>query len=85
MPTTIASKVDYARYLEIERETNTKHEYRSGEVVAFAGGTMNHSRLATTFMKLLFLAEARGEHECDLLNSDHKLYIPTLDFVCYPV
>lgn len=32
-------------YLRIERDSTEKHEYRDGEIVAMAGGTVAHSRI----------------------------------------
>lgn len=41
-----AQRVSYAEYLAFERNAETKHEFVDGSVVAMAGGTPEHSRLA---------------------------------------
>jgi Uma2 family endonuclease len=35
----------HAEYLELERASPTKHEFRNGEIFAMAGGTPEHARL----------------------------------------
>lgn len=40
-------------YLEIERQSRIRHEYRRGLVYAMAGGTDNHDRIAFNFLKLV--------------------------------
>jgi Uma2 family endonuclease len=45
----------FAEYLEIERRSReVKHEYIAGEIFAMAGGSVEHSALASTFAGLLF-------------------------------
>lgn len=40
-------------YLNIERQSPIRHEYRRGLVYAMAGGTDNHDRIAFNFLKLI--------------------------------
>jgi Uma2 family endonuclease len=40
-------------YLEIERQSKTRHEYRCGLVYAMAGGSDNHDRIAFNLLKLI--------------------------------
>jgi Uma2 family endonuclease len=40
-------------YLDIERQSQIRHEYRRGLVYAMAGGTDNHDRIAFNFLKLI--------------------------------
>jgi len=40
-------------YLDIERQSPVRHEYRYGLVYAMAGGTDNHDRIAFNFLKLI--------------------------------
>jgi Uma2 family endonuclease len=40
-------------YLDIERQSQVRHEYRRGLVYAMAGGTDNHERIAFNFLKLI--------------------------------
>jgi Uma2 family endonuclease len=40
-------------YLDIERQSKIRHEYRYGLVYAMAGGTDNHDRIALNFLKII--------------------------------
>lgn len=40
-------------YLDIERQSQIRHEYRYGLVYAMAGGTDNHDRIAFNVLKLI--------------------------------
>ena len=40
-------------YLEIEKQSQIRHEYRRGLVYAMAGGTDNHDRLALNLLNLI--------------------------------
>jgi Uma2 family endonuclease len=40
-------------YLDIEYQSQIRHEYRRGLVYAMAGGTDNHDRIAFNFLKLI--------------------------------
>lgn len=40
-------------YLDIERQSQIRHEYRRGLVYAMAGGTDNHDRIAFNLLKLI--------------------------------
>ncbi len=37
------------KYLEIEETSESKNEYRDGEIVPIAGGTTNHNEIALNF------------------------------------
>ncbi|WP_442786452.1 Uma2 family endonuclease [Leptothoe sp. PORK10 BA2] len=45
--------VDVLPYLDIERDSPVRHEYRRGLVYAMAGGTDNHDRIAFNLLKLI--------------------------------
>ncbi|MDJ0580044.1 Uma2 family endonuclease [Crocosphaera sp.] len=40
-------------YLDMERQSQIRHEYRRGLVYAMAGGTDNHDRIAFNLLKLI--------------------------------
>ena len=40
-------------YLDLERQSPIRHEYRRGLVYAMAGGTDNHDRIAFNFLKII--------------------------------
>ncbi|WP_017663045.1 Uma2 family endonuclease [Baaleninema simplex] len=45
--------IDPKEYLEIERQSQIRHEYRRGLVYAMAGGTDNHDRITFNFLKFI--------------------------------
>lgn len=72
----------FAEYLEIEAVSReVKHEYVGGEIFAMAGGSVEHSALATAFVGLLF-AHLRGG-ECRPHGSDLRISIPAADVATY--
>ena len=79
-------------YLAGERCAKRKHEYVDGVVYAMAGGTVQHSRIASNATVALG-AQLRG-HRCQAFNSDIKVrvrlsrgtrfYYPDVSVVCQP-
>lgn len=58
-------------YLELERNNpNTRYEYLDGEVLAMAGGTIDHGRIALNVAKWL---DNRLQHPCHVHTSDIKV------------
>lgn len=79
----------YAEYLAFEQVTEDRHEFFDGEILAMAGGTFAHTRIATNaLLGLARLAEA----PCAVFNSDLRIRIegsglatyPDASFVCDP-
>ncbi len=72
----------FEEYLDIEtRSAAIKHEYVAGEVYAMAGGSVEHSALATTLSGLL-LAHLRGG-PCRPHGSDLRIRIESEDVATY--
>ncbi len=79
-------------YLAGEQIAKRKHEYVDGVVYAMAGGTVQHSRIASNATGTLH-AQLRG-HKCEAFNSDMKVrvrlrrgtrfYYPDVSVVCPP-
>ena len=79
-------------YLAGERVAKRKHEYVDGVVYAMAGGTVQHSRIASNATVALG-SQLRG-HQCEAFNSDMKVrvrlsrgtrfYYPDVSVVCQP-
>lgn len=61
-------KLSYAEYLEQEAHSEVRHEFFDGEIFAMAGGTPEHSRLATVIGAALELQ--RGDRPCIPFNAD---------------
>jgi len=82
MRAALRPRFTFAEYLEIEAlSREIKHEYIGGEVFAMAGGSVEHSALATTVIGLLF-AHLRGS-PCQPHGSDLQLRIPAADVATY--
>ena len=75
-------RMTYGQYLELERTSETKHEYLRGEVFAMAGGTPEHARLAANIIGELGAA-LRGR-PCSVFTSDARVRIEATDRATYP-
>jgi Uma2 family endonuclease len=69
-------------YLAWEEQQDLKYEYVGGEVRAMTGGTINHGRIAVSFMGLLIPHLQGGS--CLVLNSDVKVSIKQCSDYVYP-
>lgn len=78
-PTSIVS---IQEYLERERASKEKHEYWWGEVIAMAGGTFDHSRVATNVVGELY-SRLRGSR-CQAHGSDLRVRINRTGRYVYP-
>ena len=77
-----AQKLSYAEYLELERTSETKHEYVNGEVLAMSGGSPEHARLQARMVRVLGAALA-GE-PCEPFTSDLRVRIESTGRATYP-
>jgi len=77
-----APQLTEAEYLEIERAAEFKSEYFDGEMFARAGGTPQHSLIATN------LARELGNHlvksGCAVYNADLRIKIDATGLCTYP-
>ena len=69
-------------YLELEQESQQKHEYRDGEIIIMAGGTTNHNRLTIDFCTYLNIALIKQNAE--VFSGDVRLWIPRYRLYTYP-
>lgn len=70
------------QYLAFEEESETKHEYRCGEIFAMSGASFRHARIATNFLIALG-AKLRGK-PCQPLNSDMRMSVKKARLFTYP-
>jgi Uma2 family endonuclease len=71
-----------AEYLEIERAAEFKSEFFDGEMFAMAGGTPQHSLIATNLA-----AEFRNrlkDHACTGYNTDLRIKVEATGLLTYP-
>lgn len=69
-------------YLELERDSDIKHEYFQGEMLAMAGASPNHIIIAgnlTTHLNMQL-----RERPCFVFQSDLRLKVSSLRFYSYP-
>ncbi|WP_017658837.1 Uma2 family endonuclease [Baaleninema simplex] len=69
-------------YLELEEQSEDKHEYRDGEIVPMAGGTTNHNKIALNFCRQFPLSI--GDIDYEVYLGEVKLWIPKYRQYTYP-
>lgn len=80
----------FADYLTLERDSEIKHEFDAGEILAMSGGTARHSALAVNVAFALKSALPAG---CTVFQSDMRVRIaatgratyPDVSMVCGPI
>lgn len=75
-------RATYAQYLALELSSDTRHEYVAGVIVAMAGGTIEHGRLASRLGALL--SNALSGRPCVVLAADVRVRIRAADRATYP-
>ena len=77
------SRHDYtfADYLALERDSETKHEFDGGEILAMAGGTARHSALAANVVTVLGTTRPSG---CTIFQSDMRIRVVATGRATYP-
>lgn len=76
------ARVSVEEYLAIEQQNNLRYEFHNGELFAMAGGTYAHGRISGNVFGQLFARLAAGD--CEVINSEIKLYISTEHRFLYP-
>lgn len=71
-----------AEYLELERASDVRHEFHDGEILAMAGGSVKHSRIASN--TLIAVGGALRGKPCQPHGSDLKVSIRAEDRFVYP-
>ena len=74
--------ISYREYLDIEEHSGIKHEYLDGLVWAMAGGTYDHSAIASNLIILLG-TQLRGKG-CRPYNSDLRVRVKATGLATYP-
>jgi len=80
----------FAEYLTLERDSEIKHEFDAGEILAMSGGTARHSALA---MNVGFALRGARPDGCTVFQSDMRVRIvatgratyPDVSMVCGPI
>ncbi|MGF1567706.1 MAG: Uma2 family endonuclease [Nodosilinea sp.] len=69
-------------YLALEVESDTRHEYRHGEIVPMTGGTPAHNEINSVLNALLRFA-LKGQ-PYSIFVTDQRLWIPDQNLYTYP-
>ena len=71
----------FADYLVLERDSEIKHEYDAGEILAMSGGTARHSALAVNVASALRSTRPEG---CIVFQSDMRVRVHATGRATYP-
>ncbi|BAZ31189.1 hypothetical protein NIES4074_36610 [Cylindrospermum sp. NIES-4074] len=82
MITTVERRYSLDEYRALEEKAEGRSEYRNGEIVPMAGGSLKHSRIGgNIFAFLKFLLR---DTQFEPINSDLRLWIPEHQRGVYP-
>ncbi len=70
------------QYLALEVESDTRSEFRDGEIVDMTGGTPDHNRLSSALNALLWLGLRKQPY--NVFVTDQRLWIPAVNLYTYP-
>jgi Uma2 family endonuclease len=81
---TVSEKRYYTpeEYLELEVNSEERHEYINGEIILMAGGTPNHNQIALNISGTLNFALKRQPYR--VFVADQRLWIPQKQIHTYP-
>lgn len=82
---TLAQETRYyspEEYLELEVNSEIRHEYINGLIIPMTGGTPNHNQLAGNFYAMLNFALKRQPYQ--VFVTDQRLWIPSRKIHTYP-
>jgi len=71
----------FADYLALERDSEIKHEFDAGEILAMSGGTARHSALAVRIATALETTRNPG---CTVFQSDMRVRVVATGRAMYP-
>lgn len=69
-------------YLALEVESETRSEYRNGEIIPITGGTLAHNEITATLIFLL--KSALRQQPYSIFVTDQRLWVPDGDRYTYP-
>jgi Uma2 family endonuclease len=71
----------FADYLVLERDSEVKHEFGAGEILAMSGGTARHSALAANVVIALGTTRPAS---CTVFQSDMRVRVAATGRATYP-
>ncbi len=78
----IKKKYTYEEYLQLEKDTDIRHEFWNGEVFAMAGGSRNHSEIGGNIYSCL--GSNFKPQGCKVYQADVKLEFEEENYYVYP-
>lgn len=82
MVATSVKRYTAEEYLALEVESETRNEYRNGEIVPMAGGTPDHNQLSSALNALLWLGLRKKPYS--VFVTDQRLWLPAVGLYTYP-
>lgn len=82
MVATSVKRYTAEEYLALEVESETRNEYRNGEIVPMAGGTPDHNEISGSFFFLLKAALRKQPYS--IFVTDQRLWLPEVNIHTYP-
>lgn len=76
--------VSLQTYLSQEVKSTTKHEFWDGQIIAMAGGSPAHNKIANSVGTAIDYALDEGDKDCSVFSSDQQVYIPAHNRCVYP-
>ncbi len=80
-PSRAHPRYTYGEYLTYERDSELKHEYDDGEIIAMAGGSLRHNALA---LRIGAALESSRKPGCTAFQSDQRVRVLATGRVTYP-
>ena len=81
-PKPVPPRMTPAEFLEFERASDEKHEYRDGRIVAMSGAKLNHNRISTRLNSLLW--PHLRNLGCENFSSEMRVWVPRTKLYTYP-
>ncbi len=76
-----AEQMSEAAYLQFERESDTRHEFINGQVIAMTGASQSHNRITVNLIRLF--GNAFEDGRCEVYGADMRVKVPGGNYV-YP-
>ncbi len=76
------AKTSIADYLAKEMESEFRHEYRDGEIVAMSVGSINHGILGRNM--IISIDKRLDQGSCQVMNNDIRVYLERYESFVYP-
>jgi Uma2 family endonuclease len=81
-PVKLSKQYSPEEYLQMEVQSDIRHEFRDGEIIQMTGGTPNHNRITLNIASALHFAFKGKSYEAFV--TDQRLWIPEQQIYTYP-